>query len=189
MVPTFFILIRLLIGGIGSIVDDDGNELALDEDDDPTTTDDQTVIEGKNYQAANVGMIAMDYSIGALGLRTGLGGITYGFKGADDIAVNPYMNKAYGFLAAFYSTVSQYYYNHPNPRSGRSLDFIYTHGWTDLVYDAYGGVDVDDGELLDAYNFNSFEFTYTEFFPVPDLLNKWRKKPHGDPLCTHIFEI
>jgi len=31
---SFFILIRLLIGGIGSIVDDDGNELALDEDDD-----------------------------------------------------------------------------------------------------------------------------------------------------------
>ncbi|MEC7241595.1 MAG: hypothetical protein VXW32_10185 [Myxococcota bacterium] len=163
--------------------------IALDEDDDPTTTDDQTVIEGKNYQAANVGMIAMDYSIGALGLRTGLGGITYGFKGADDIAVNPYMNKAYGFLAAFYSTVSQYYYNHPNPRSGRSLDFIYTHGWTDLVYDAYGGVDVDDGELLDAYNFNSFEFTYTEFFPVPDLLNKWRKKPQGDPTLQMNLQL
>jgi hypothetical protein len=155
--------------------------IAMDEDDDPTTTDDVTILEGKNTQKANVGMVSMDYSFGALSLRAGFGGISYGFKGTADTEVNPYMNKAWATLGASYSTVSSYYTWHPNPRSGRTLNFFYQYGWTDIVYDAYGGVDVDDGELLDAYNYNSFDFTYTEFFAVPDFINKWRKKPEGDP--------
>ena len=155
--------------------------IALDKDDDPTTTEDRTILEGKNFQAANVGLLSMDYSFGALGLRLGLGGINYGFKGTSDTEIDPYMNKVYGVFGASYSTVSQYYYYHPNPRGGRSFDFFWQHGWTDIVYSAYGGVDVDDGELLDAYRYNSFELTYTEFFPVPDILNKLRKKPEGDP--------
>lgn len=163
--------------------------IAMDEDDDPSTTDDVRIFEGKNTQSANVGMLSMDYSFGALSLRAGLGGISYGFKGTADTEVNPYMNKAWATLGASYSTVSQYYYWHPNPRGGRTINFLYQYGWTDIVYDAYGGVDVDDGELLDSYNFNSFDLTYTEFFPVPDIINKLRKKPEGDPTLQVNMQV
>jgi len=42
-----------------------------------------------------------------------------------------------------------------------------THGWTDLVNPSVGGVAIDDGEILDAYQYNRVEWSWTENIKLP----------------------
>jgi hypothetical protein len=55
----------------------------------------------------------------------------------------------------------------PNPPAGRVIDLTLGHGFTDIVFEEYGGVDVDDGELFDHYQYNSADLRWTEQINVP----------------------
>ena len=156
--------------------------VAIDLDDDPNTTDDQSVIEAKNAYTADIGVISVEMPvIGALTSRFGAIGVRYLFKGVDSAAYEPYIEQMTGFFNLSYSTISGYYYYAPNPRGGFGIDFNYSRGYTDLVYADYGGVDVDDGELLDSYSYNSYELRYTNHIAIPDYINKVMDRPEGDP--------
>ena len=69
-----------------------------------------------------------------------------------------------------------------NPYYGHTLQAIWSHGWTDIVFEDYGGVNVDDGELLDRYQYNSYEARYTKNFRIPafgfDFLREAQNRKH-----------
>ncbi|HNC96119.1 MAG TPA: hypothetical protein PKW90_08355, partial [Myxococcota bacterium] len=46
-------------------------------------------------------------------------------------------------------------------------DLALAHGFTDIVYEPYGGHSVDDGQLLDNYHYNKIEARWTEQIPMP----------------------
>jgi len=181
--PTIMLMARKVIGK-----SDYG--MAVDADDDPTTTDDQTVIEAKNIYTADIGMVSVELPVmGALSANFGAIGVRYAFKGVDDSDYQPYIEQVSAFAAVKYSTISGRYYFSPNPRGGFAVDFNYTRGFTDLVYAPYGGVGVDDGMLLDAYSYNSYEMRYTHHIAVPDYINKLRGAPEGDPTVQVDMQV
>ena len=55
-----------------------------------------------------------------------------------------------------------------NVRGGRAVDLSYQHGWSDIVFEDYGGVDVDDGQFMDKYQYNRFEVLWAEHLPMTD---------------------
>ena len=164
---------------------------AFDEDADYETQDDVTYLEGKNAQYANIGAFGTFFQpTGGNLLLGGIGQVvSYGFKGTSDAAYEPYMSKFLGVGLLNYSTISGRYYRHPNPRGGRVIDLTYTRGFTDVVYEPYYGVDVDDGEELDSYWFNQYELRWTEQIAVDDYINRWLDRPERDPTIQLDMQV
>jgi hypothetical protein len=139
----------------------------LDDDDDRSTQDDQSIFELKNAQQQNQVFGASFYqwndrvSIGAIGSW-----MNYKVRGASDPEFQEYMH-AYS-VSSFLSFENVYGGGRsPNPYPGRSVEASWDHGWTDITYPAFGGVAIDDGMVLDAYQFNSFQLRWTEILNVP----------------------
>jgi hypothetical protein len=142
---------------------------ALDADSDPATTDDQTIWEIKNAQYANIGFLSAYYPWNS-SFSTGaaFGGLEYGFKSLDDTRFRPYLQEAEASLFAVFSNNS-FFSRSANPYFGRNVEATYTHAWTDIVYEPYGGAAVDDGMVLDQYQYNKGELRWTEQVRVPAL--------------------
>ena len=139
----------------------------LDEDEDPTTLDDTSVWEIKNQQYANIASAALDYNWNERLTTFGFARyLDYGFKGTGDPTFEPYLREVEAGAEFTYSNAFAAGYR-PNTFTGRTLDLIYTHAWTDIVYAPYGGVGVDDGMELDQYQYNKVELRYTENRRVP----------------------
>lgn len=139
----------------------------LDEDEDSSTTDDQTTYEIRNAQYANIASLTADY-VWSPSLTTYAFGrfLDYGFKGTNDPGFVPYLREfEAGFEAVFSNAYLAAY--RPNTFTGRTIDLIYNHAWTDVVYEPYGGVAVDDGMELDKYQYNKVELRWTENIRVP----------------------
>lgn len=140
---------------------------ALDADGDYNTTDDRDTYEGKNAQVADIGAVGIFYPWNG---RTTLGlfgqALAYGFKTTSDDGYQPFMVSASTSAFLTYTTISDYYNYAANPPPGKSINLTYNRGYSDIVYASYYGVDVDDGELLDAYGFNQVQLDYTQHFSI-----------------------
>lgn len=156
----------------GYLVDDDGN---------PETTGDQSAYEIKNQQYYNFAALGVDYPWNSK-WRTGVFalGRDIGFRGASDSDWQPYkldldfeVNQSFSSLGSYSSSA--------NPRGGRTVDLTFAHAFSDVVYAATGGRVVDDGEILDKYEYNRIEGRWTEQIPVPrwgELLTKANDNRH-----------
>lgn len=141
----------------------------IDDDDDPSTTDDQHLADYKqnqNYQALFGFMFypfneRFEANAFAQAWR-------FGFKDVGSTTFEPYMNEVELGLGGTFSNAFRSYYA-PNTFTGRNIDLAYTHGITDIVYEQYGGVGVDDYMELDAYQYNKVELRWTENLRVPNL--------------------
>ena len=142
----------------------------LDDDNNVDTTSDQSVLQGKNQQYGNIGMLSVDYPWNDRFRTTGFARyLEYGFRTTDTANFEPYsFGVETGLLANF--TNIGYFANSANPTGGRNVDLGYTYGYSDIVFASQGGHSVDDGELLDNYGYNKVELRWTEQIPVPGWL-------------------
>lgn len=153
----------------------------LDEDDDPTTTDDKQIYDYKQNFAYTLGTVSVSYPIGSyISADINAFGMDVGFRGLSDTGFERYLQRGTASLSLTYSKGASYR-NRMNPRGARIVNLTYTRGQTNVVYESQYGVVVDDGEKLSRYGYNGFDFRWTEHLAVPDLLNRWRGKPEGDP--------
>ncbi len=139
----------------------------LDLDDDTETTDDQKVFEVRNHQYGEVALTGLILPLNDVWNITGIGGWQhFGFKSTEETGRIPYLTRKFilGFLDF---SNNSWLSRSPNPTFGRTVGITYQHGWTDVVYELMGGVSVDDGELLDNYQYNSGELRWTENIPLP----------------------
>ena len=140
----------------------------LDDDGDLSTTGDQGIFEGKNQQYIGYLFTGVDFPWNPHWNSSLFGvGRTFGFRQTGDANYAPY---SVGGEATFTQTYSSYgttYTTSANVRGGRVVDLSYGLGYSDIIYEAYGGRSVDDGELLDAYTFHKVELRWVEQIPVP----------------------
>lgn len=139
----------------------------LDEDENSETTEDQSTWEIRNAQYANIAALSADYNWSPTFSTYAFGRyLDYGFKGTGDDGFEPYLREAEaGFQATFSNAFGAAY--RPNTFVGRTIDLIYNHAWTDVVYEPYGGVAIDDGMELDRYQYNKVELRWTENLRPP----------------------
>lgn len=161
----------------------------LDEDDDPTTTEDQTIWEIRRHQSVDIVSAAISYPwTGRLETALSLQGRQFGFKGIDDSKFVTYSQNLTAGLTTTFSNA--YGYSPANFFRGRNVELNLTHNWSDIVYEPYAGVGVDDGQLLDKYEYNEAELRYVEFIRMPHLglgfLKKARDKGHVIQLDTRF---
>jgi hypothetical protein len=140
----------------------------LDEDDDLSTTGDQGVYQGKNQQYIGYLFAGIDYPWNPSWTTSLFGvGRTFGFRQTGDAEYAPYSAGVDVSLTQSYSSFGTTYATGANIRGGRVIDVTYGLGYNDIVYQAYGGKSVDDGELLDSYVYNKGEIRWVEQIPVP----------------------
>lgn len=139
----------------------------LDDDDDLATKGDQSTLEGKNQQYGNIGMLAVDYPWNERFRTTAFARyFEFGFRTTDSANYEPYSYGVETGLAANFTNIG-YFSNSANPTGGRNVDVTYSFGHSDIVFASQRGYSVDDGELLDKYNYNKLELRWTEQIPVP----------------------
>lgn len=139
----------------------------LDGDGDSTTTEDQTIWEGKNHWYQTMGAAKVGYPWNDQ-LSTDLSAVylEYGLRTPSDTRFEPYQLGAMVSLGLnFRSTPSAR--RSASPTGGRSIDLTLARGYSDIVYAPYGGRQVDDGQLLDAYGYGRLDGRWTEYIPVP----------------------
>jgi hypothetical protein len=162
----------------------------IDGDEDPTTTFDQNVYENRRVQSQTAGGLSASYTWnGLFSTNMSLRGFEFGLKGINDIEFARFMWGMTGEFNAVWSNNSWLARN-PNPYYGRTIDMTYRHTLTDIVFEAYGGVAIDDGEELDSYRYNEFEFRWTENFAIPTFGSKFlkqaRKRKHVIQVDAHL---
>jgi hypothetical protein len=156
--PTFYLVARFIRVkyDLARAIDADGNY---------QTTQDQTIAETEMTQVYSFVAGGASYPINP---RTDIFAQAFvmgvGFKGPSDVQINPFSVRAMGSAGLSYSTVRAR--NRANPRGGIAVDLSYTHGYTDIVYAPYYGVDTDDGQKLDAYHYNTYNGRFTTHWPV-----------------------
>lgn len=144
----------------------------LDDDNNVATTKDQSTLEGKNQQYANVGMLSVDYPWNDRFRTTAFARyMEFGFRTTTEANFTPYQYGVEAGLMANFTNIG-YFTNSANPTGGRNIDLTYTYGYSDVVYAPQGGHSVDDGELLDNYGFNKVELRWTEQIPTPWLTSR-----------------
>ncbi len=153
----------------------------LDEDENATTTGDQSNWQGRNQQYANVAMGSVDYPWSDTFRTTAFGRyMEYGFRTTSEAEFTPYSWGSETGVTANFTNIA-YFGSAANPFGGRNIDLTYTLGATDIVYAPQGGRSVDDGQLLDKYNFNKIEGRWTEQVLVPawgKFLTKLQEQRH-----------
>ncbi len=143
----------------------------IDEDNDPATTDDQQVYDIKQNQKQTYLLGNINYPFNA-GFGVTMFGryLNYGFRGTADDGFQTYLDSVeFGAMVTKSSYGVNTYASQfgATMRHGRNIDLALSHGYTDVVFEQYGGVATDDGEILDAYGFNKFEMRWVENLPVP----------------------
>ncbi len=139
----------------------------IDEDEDPETTDDQRVIEFRQHQYSTVGAVAMGYQVNDV-LRATLASslVDFGFKGINDEGFDRYLVETDVSLGLQWTDIALYGSKSANPL-GRYVDAQWTHAWTDIVFQDYGGRGIDDGQVLDKYAYNRYELRWNENLAIP----------------------
>ncbi len=169
-----------------------GRGFLLDEDEDRTTRDDQSIFELKNSMQQNqvFGGTFVQWNdrmtIGAIGSW-----MNYSVRGGSDADYEPYMHAYEASL--FWNFENAYGGRGPNPSGGRSIEANWSHGWTDVTYPSYGGVAIDDGMILDNYQYNNYSLRWTELMQLPTfgipVLEKARAARHTFQLDMQLGAI
>lgn len=156
----------------------------LDYDDNPETTHDIGTYDSKRRQYYDYWGAYVDYPWNET-VRTALAFDAYeiGFTGNEDANPVPFVRYFETGPILGWSDYSIYAETTVNPAAGRSVELKLTHGFYDVVYEAYGGATVDDGELLSSDQFNKVELRWTEQINIPTLggigfLERAREKDH-----------
>ena len=154
----------------------------MDQDQDQTTTSDQMIYEIKRNQSQVFGGVSSTYTWNSrFNTTIGMRGFSFGLKSIDSTEFEPFMWSMSSEVMAQWSN-NTWLARNPNPYYGRNVEMAWRHSWTDVVFEDYGGVTIDDGEELDAYQFNEFEFRWTENFSIPTFgskfLNEARRRRH-----------
>lgn len=151
--------------------------LLIDDDEDLDTTFDQSVWDGKNHSYQSWGGLYAGYAINhQLQAFASLFMSEFGFRGSSDSAFNPYMRRGELSLSLSYTTFGDYGRYVANARGGRVIDLNVGRAHTDIVFASQNGHDTDDGQIVDAYGFNSVQIDWTEQIPSPSFGSKWLKK-------------
>jgi hypothetical protein len=140
----------------------------LDEDDDPDTKDDQSIWEIKTGQSQMFGVASLEFPFNdawTLGVTGSY--LQFHVRGASDSKWEPYMYAYEAQAYLNYSNVSSYWARSANLTRGRAIQASGTRGFTDITYPALGGVAIDDGQVLDAYQYNRYEVNWTENIKLP----------------------
>jgi Tol biopolymer transport system component len=158
----------------------------LDQDQNPETSEDQKVYEIKRNQSQRFGGFATSYTWNSRFSTTlGVRGFDFGLKSIDSTTFEPFMWSITSELTGRWSN-NGWLARNPNPYYGRTIDFTLSHSWTDIVYEAYGGVTIDDGEELDAYEYNSLELRWTENYSIPTFGSKFLKEARKR---KHVIQV
>ncbi len=174
----------------------DGGRL-IDEDGDPETTDDQKIYDIKNNQQQVFASANINFPFNR-GFGATLYGstMTFGFRNTASNGFDTFLdNFEWGLMLnkSSYGTNTWAGQLGASARYGRNIDFSWGRGYTDVVFEQYGGVSTDDGEILDDYKFNKFEFRYVENFRVPtfglEFLQGVRENNHTIQLDTQFGYI
>lgn len=138
----------------------------LDNDNDPNTTEDQEIFE-----------IRRDFSYSVLNADVGYqwnsrfvtyltaSGLLFKLRSINAAAYEPFQVWGTVGINATWSD-NGWLARNPNPYYGRTVTMSFDHGWADILYEEQSGVVVDDGQLLDNYQFNRAEARWTEQIPV-----------------------
>jgi len=164
----------------------------LDKDGDTSTTGDQTVWEIRRNQSVDVASLTVDYPwTGNLSTNIYAQGRQFGFKSTDDSHFMPYSRSLSTGAGLTFSNAGGY--SPANFFRGRNIELNVDHAWSDIVYQPYAGVAVDDGQLLDKYQYNEGELRYTEFIRMPGMglgfLEKAHAKGHAIQIDTRLGYI
>jgi hypothetical protein len=170
---------------------------AVDEDNDPSTTDDVKVYDIKNNQQQLYAFANINFPFNrTFGATLTASAMSFGFRGTADDGYQTFLdNVELGMMLnkSTYGTNTWAGQLGAATRYGRNIDLSYARGYTDVVFEQYGGVSTDDGEILDDYKFNKMEFRYVENFRVPtfglDFLSSVRENSHTIQLDTQIGVI
>ena len=158
----------------------------IDNDNDSTTTDDQKVYEFRQNTVSNTFFMFANYPLNQrLQLNASLVAFDFGFRSRNNLKFPRFNQGVVGSVGLEFSTLpyglqtgrmafSPYGIN---PR-GRYITLNYSHGYTDHVSPSNNGVNTDDGERLDDYNYNSVRFRWTEHMGFP-FSRKWRGMGHS----------
>jgi hypothetical protein len=142
----------------GYLLDDDGNA---------NTVTDQSIYEIRNQQYVNLLALTVSYPWNdRFNTSAFAQGLDVGFRSGSDERYYRYLINGEAGLRANFTNIGWQGYS-ANPRGGRNIDLAYSHGFTDVVYEPYGGHTVDDGELLDSYQYNKVEARWTEQLGMP----------------------
>ena len=145
--------------------------ILLDADDDPGTTEDQEVFERRfdsNYAAVTAS--ASYQWNGAFQTSVNLSGLQFNIRNVDDSRYKPYQAWATAGGSAVWSN-NGWLARSANPYYGRTVALNYQHGWSDILWEDQGGAEVDDGELLDNYQYNQFQLQWSEQIRVRPWFN------------------
>ena len=158
-----------IMGGLFQGKFDGGRQ--IDEDQDPATTDDQKIYDIKNNQQQLFALGNINFPFSRVfGATLFARYLTFGFRGTADDGFQTYLDSVeWGFMLnkSTYGTNTWAGRLGASARYGRNLDLALSRGATDVVFEQYGGVATDDGQVLDDYKFNKIEFRYVENFAVP----------------------
>jgi hypothetical protein len=158
----------------------------IDEDDDRSTLDDQEVYEFRQNTYQNALFLSANYALNQqLRLRGQVGVFEFGFRSINDKQFRPFNLSTTARLGFEFSNLNyglqvgrlNFSRRGINPR-GRYVTFDYTLGYTDHVSPNNNGVNTDDGERLDAYVYNRFDFRWTEHLPFP-FVRRLRSSGHA----------
>ena len=162
----------------------------MDADSDASTTSDQDIYELKRTVMQNFGGGSVSYTWNnVFTTMMGVGGYDFSIKGVDDLrferfmwSVNPYMSFTWSNNSWLSRSINPYY--------GRSVEATMSHGYTDIVFADTGSVTIDDGEELDAYQFNQLELRWNEIMPIPTfgskILAEAQRRRHVMYFDTHL---
>lgn len=163
----------------------------LDADDDPNTTNDQDVYEvRRDFSYSRIGGdIGYQWNSVFATYLTG-SGLLYELRNVDNAQYQPFQYWALAGVEAIWSD-NGWLARNPNPNYGRTITFSYNHGWADILFEDQSGVAVDDGEILDNYQFNRFEARWTEQIPVSGwfgspLLGHFQRRRHTIQIDGHL---
>lgn len=139
----------------------------LDEDNDAETEADQSKYEIRNQQYINLLALTVAYPWNdRFSTSVFAQGLDFGFRSGSDDRFYRYMINGEAGVRANFTNIG-WLGRSANPFGGRNIDLAYSHGYTDVVYEPYGGHTVDDGELLDNYQYNKVELRWTEQMRMP----------------------
>jgi len=165
----------------------------VDDDDDPNTTGDQHVYEFRQNTVSNTAYLFTNYPLNQrLRLRASLIAFEFGFRSRQNIKFPRFNRGVVGRVGMEFSTLS-YGLNTGqlafspygiNP-IGRYVTLDYGHGYTDHVSPSNNGVNTDDGERLDKYNYNVVNARWTEHLRFP-FSRKWAGKGHALQLDAQL---
>ncbi len=160
----------------------------LDDDEDITTTEDQTIWEFRRSQTQQFVALAVQYPwTYRFDTFAYVQGLQFSLKGTDDQRFVPYLQTLRAGATFSFSNAGGW--TNANYYRGRSVELDLSHNWADIVYEPFGGAFVDDGELLDKYQYNEAELRYTEFIKVPGwggLLKKAREHDHSIQIDSRL---